>query len=51
MDTPTHTCKGVTYKCMQVMAYVMVDLMIKDKGGKVNLRMLTTWCNTLSIGS
>eukprot|EP00091_Calanus_sinicus_P004862 TRINITY_DN1522_c1_g1_i1.p1 TRINITY_DN1522_c1_g1~~TRINITY_DN1522_c1_g1_i1.p1 ORF type:complete len:1087 (-),score=342.03 TRINITY_DN1522_c1_g1_i1:65-3325(-) len=32
---------GVTYECMKVMANAMLDFMIKEEGGKVNLRVLT----------
>ena len=36
---------GVTYKCMKVMANTMLDFMIKEEGGKVNLRMLAQFHN------
>jgi hypothetical protein len=32
---------GVTYECMKVMANAMLDLIIKEEGGEVNLRVLT----------
>merc|ERR1719470_800704 len=32
---------GVTYECMKDMANAMLDFMMKEEGGKVNLRVLT----------
>ena len=31
---------GVTYNCMKVMAIAMLDVMIKEEGGKINYRVL-----------